>query len=210
MKNSIRVPLVGAFVALLAVGTSATAGNGQFSHSAQATVEDLAVCYARGTDALGRAVTAVISGADPEDMVNIGIAEFDEALALYRKCFSKDFTFKLEFVPGVPVVTVPNPAGGAGQDGPLQWANFVNNAFRTPGYINTQHHMGSISSEIHGNTAHMVSYLIATHAHGPADPAPNTGVTVVGGIYTDEVVKEHGRWVILERTLLITSNVTIP
>jgi hypothetical protein len=216
MKNWIRAPFIGAFVALLAMSTGAIARhqeNGHFPQTdlaAQAQIEDLAVCYARGTDTLGRAVNAVISGADPEDTVNIGDPEFDAALALYRQCFSEDFSFSLEFVAGSPILTVPNPAGGGGQDGALQWANFVNNAFRGPGYINTQHHMGSISSEIHGHSADMVSYLIATHSHGAADPAPNTGVSIVGGTYTDEVVFEKGRWVILQRTLLITSQVTNP
>ena len=207
MKTISRLPLVGALVMLLFLGTNATAGNGNFSHSAQAEVEDLAVCYARGTDAIGRAVGATSVPADQEDDVNISDPDFAAGLALYRKCLSKDFSFKLEIVPGEPIAEVPNPNNGPGQDGPLQWANFVNNTFRASGYTNTQHHMGSISSEVHGNRAHMVSYLIATHRVGDY---PGSSVDVVGGTYTDEVVRENGRWVILQRTLLLTSSVTTP
>ena len=162
MSRLLLVPLV----LTISAAAAAKDGNGYAvaSASQQAKVEDLAVCYARGTDTLGSAVNAVISNpADPEDPVNIGDPDFDAALALYRACFSKNFSFTLAF-DGVPVLTVPTP-GSSPTDSALQWANFVNNAFRGPGFRNTQHHMGSISSEINGKTAHMVSYLIATHAY---------------------------------------------
>jgi hypothetical protein len=175
--------------------------------SAQEQVEDLAVCYARGTDAIGSAVDAEITAADDlQSTVNLDDPQFALGLSLYRQCFSKHFSFTLAF-DGVPVLTVP-AAVTSDTDAPLQWANFVNNAFRGPGYVNTQHHMGSISSSIHGRTAEMVSYLIATHAYGPSSAL--TGVQVVGGTYTDEVVKERGRWVIRNRTLNITSSVNVP
>ena len=70
-----------------------------------------------------------------------------------------------------------------------------------PRFKNTQHRMGSISNKIRGSRGRIVSYLIATHAY--ADPI--LGVRVVGGTYTDRVVREGGRWVILRRTLAITS-----
>lgn len=176
----------------------------------QAAVEDLAVCYARGTDLLGRAVNAVVTGPDPEDPVNIGNPEFDAALALYRSCFSKDFAFSLE-IDGDFVLTVPEPATRTDRtDGALQWANFVNNAFRGPGYKTTQHHMGSISSKIRGRHARMVSYLIAYHVFGPASDGTEGSVRVVGGTYTDKVVRERGRWRIKHRTLNITSDLVTP
>ena len=107
---------------------------------------------------------------------------------------------------GVDALTVPDPATRTKDtDAALQWANFVNNAFRGPGYKNTQHHMGSISSEIRGNSAQVVSYLIATHTYGPEGAQPEGSTAVVGGTYTDEVVREQGRWVIKRRTLNITS-----
>ena len=212
MKKIIRLGIgaLAAVLALLVVSTSAAAHNAGIGRSLQhqidqTAIEDLAVCYARGTDTLGRAVTAVIS-TGWEDTVNIGNAEFDAALALYRQCFSKDFSFDLEIPPFGVVVTRPDLAQG--NDGALQWANFVNDTFRGSGYVNTQHHMGSISSEVHGKTGHMVSYLIATH--GLDSGFPPARVDIVGGTYTDEVVWEEGRWVILKRTLLLTSNVPAP
>ena len=194
---------------MLLVFNSAMADNdhGRNAANQQDEVEDLAVCYARGTDTLGRAVTAVAT-ADLDSTVNIGNPDFDAALALYRKCFSSNFSFTLEFN-GVPALTVPDPATRTSStDGALQWANFVNNAFRGPGYQSTQHHMGSISSELRGNRAQMVSYLIATHSFGPT--STETGVSVVGGTYTDQVVRKRGRWVIDQRTLNITSSVITP
>jgi hypothetical protein len=182
-------------------------GNGAESSRHQAAVEDLPVCYARGTDTLGRAVNAVNTLGDLDSTINIGDPDFDAALALYRKCFSKDFAFTLQF-DGVPVLTVPDPSTRTDQtDAALQWANFVNNAFRAPGYRSTQHHMGSISSEIHGNTANVVSYLIATHVFGPTGDQPEGSTSVVGGTYTDKSVKIKGKWVIKDRTLNITSSV---
>ncbi len=173
----------------------------------QDEVEDLAVCYAYGTDALGSAVNALIEP-NLDSTLNLSDPQFAKGLRFYRKCFAKQFSFTLEF-DGVPLLTVPDPATRtASTDAALQWANFVNNAFRGPGYRNTQHHMGSISSKIHGNNASMISYLIATHAFGPT--STQTGVNVVGGTYTDAVVRKNGRWLILNRTLNITSSVVTP
>ena len=173
----------------------------------QDEVEDLAVCYAYGTDALGTAVNAAIQS-DLGSRANTSDPQFARGLSFYRKCFSRRFSFTLEF-DGVPALTVPDPATrNSSTDAPLEWANFVNNAFRGPGYRNTQHHMGSIFSEINGNNATMVSYLIATHAFGPN--STQTGVSVVGGTYTDRVVKKNGKWQILNRTLNITSSVVTP
>lgn len=178
-----------------------------FSHRQQAEVEDLVVCYARGTDLLGSAVNAVHTAGDLDTTINTSDPVFAEALALYRRCFSSNFSFTLQF-DGVPVLTVPDPASRTPTtDAALQWANFVNNAFRAPGYKSTQHHMGSISSELRGQQAHVVSYLIATHAFGPNGNEPEGSVSVVGGTYTDRAVRERGQWVIDQRTLNITSSV---
>lgn len=170
----------------------------------QDEVEDLAVCYAYGTDALGTAVNAVVD-TNLDSTVNLADPQFAKGLAFYRKCFAKQFSFTLEF-DGAFVLTVPDPATRtASTDAALQWANFVNNAFRGPGYRNTQHHMGSISSEIRGNNASMTSYLIATHAF-----SNQSGVNVVGGTYKDDVIRKNGQWLILHRTLNITSSVVTP
>jgi hypothetical protein len=197
-------PMLG--VALVFLSSPALAA-AKASVSQQAEVEKLVVCYARGTDALGSATDAVIA-ADLDSTVNVSDPKFQEALGFYRKCFAREFSFTLAF-DGVPVLTVPDPASRTPEtDAALQWANFVNNAFRAPGYVNTQHHMGTIASEITGNAASVVSYLIATHSYGPT--STETGVNVVGGTYTDEVVKQRGAWLIRQRTLNITSSVNIP
>jgi hypothetical protein len=198
------------FVSMLGLASlvfaSAVSAEG-FSHGQQAEVEDLVVCYARGTDLLGGAVNAVHTAGDLDTTINTSDPVFANALALYRRCFSKNFSFTLAF-DGVPVLTVPDPATRTPEtDAALQWANFVNNAFRAPGYKSTQHHMGSISSELRGQQAQVVSYLIATHVFGPNGNEPEGSVSVVGGTYTDGVVRERGRWVIDQRTLNITSSV---
>ncbi len=174
---------------------------------AQDRVEDLAVCYARGTDAIGSAVGAI--GDQPLDStVNLADPDFARGLAFYRRCFDRGFSFTLLFN-GEPALTVPDPATRTKEtDAALQWANFVNNAFRAPGYVNTQHHMGSISSTVRGNRATMTSYLIATHVFGPT--SANTGVNIVNGTYDDRVVRRQGRWLIAERHLDILSSVLVP
>ena len=177
---------------------------------AQDQVEDLIVCYANGTDAIGLAVNAV--GGQPLDStLNMSDPQFVLGLQYYQRCFTDDFKFILG------ATTVPNPANPLPHASPaLQWANFVNNAFRGPQYINTQHHMGSIRSEVHGNSAVANSYLIATHRYGPNSPISpitglrRTGVNVVGGNYTDDDVRVNGEWRIRTRTLVITSSVQIP
>ena len=200
---------VGATLVLLACAVPIANAGPKPSVAQQAAVEDLAVCYARGTDALGGAVDAVLSNPlDPEDPINIGNPRFDRGLAFYRACFSKGFAFTLE-IDSAFVLTVPDPATRTPEtDAALQWANFVNNAFRGPGYKSTQHHMGSISSKVRGKRARMVSYLIANHVFGPTSDGPEGSVRVVGGTYTDKVVRERGRWRIKHRTLNITSDVT--
>lgn len=204
--------LVLALAAGLALSAGeARAGGGKAddrgSAAARSQIEDLVVCYARGTDALGRAVNA-IGGQPLDSTVNLADPGFAEGLAYYRRCFADDFSFTLK-VDGVPTVTVPDPATVTPDtDAALQWANFVNNAFRGPGYQSTQHHMGSISTQARGNRGSAVSYLIALHVYGPT--SDRSGVNMVGGTYTDEVVRRRGVWQIGKRTLDITSSVDLP
>ncbi len=206
--RTIRPALLAA--TLLGAALPALAGHGERSLVQRAAVEDLVVCYARGTDAIGTAVNAVNTGGNLDSTINVGDPQFDAGLAIYRKCFSKNVSITLAF-DGVPALTVPDPATRTpNTDAALQWANFVNNAFRGPGYKATQHHMGSVSSTVHGNRAEVVSYLIATHTFGPDGDQPEGSVAVVGGTYTDQDVREHGRWVIGQRTLNITSSVITP
>lgn len=205
-----RGALAGVLLMVLTCGSAPVAiadSAGKAHSAARDQIEDLVVCYARGTDALGRAVNAV--GEQPLDStLNLADPDFAEGLRHYRRCFAKDFSFTLK-VNGVPTVTVPDPATVTKDtDAALQWANFVNNAFRGPGYQSTMHHMGSISSEARGNRGSAVSYLIALHIYGPT--SGKTGVNMVSGVYTDEVVRQRGVWLIRKRTLDITSNVDIP
>ena len=169
-------------------------------------VEALPVCYARGVDTIGQAVTAPTSQ-DLNSTAALSDPKFKEALEHFRRCFAPDFAFTLSNR-GVAGRTVPDPATRTPQtDAALQWANYVNNAFRGPAYVYTQHHMGSIHSEISGDKGKVQSYLIATHVFGPA--SKRTGVSVVYGTYTDEVVKVKGRWMISKRTLDTISSVPI-
>lgn len=208
-----RLPVILVLSAFLVfLGMQATAGDrkGARQHpgaSAQDQVEDLAVCYAMGTDAIGRAVNALGDQA-LDSRLNLSDPDFAEGLAHYRRCFDASFSFTLAFE-GVDALTVPDPdTRTRNTDAALEWANFVNNAFRGPGYRNTQHHMGSVYSEVHGGRAKMRSYLIATHAFG--ESSGSTGVNVVGGTYTDNVVRRRGEWLIAKRHLNITSSVLVP
>lgn len=209
MNTTLKIIVATTFVLLLAVQPSLARdfrGHNP-GQSAQDQIEDLPVCYAYGTDALGSAVNA--TGGQPLDStLNLDDPQFAEGLAFYRKCFAKGFSFTLQFG-GVTLLTVPDPETRTEDtDAALEWANFVNNAFREPGYINTQHHMGSISSSSQGNTGNAKAYLIATHSYGPNSSL--TGVQVVGGTYTDDVIREKGTWLIETRTLNITSNIHTP
>ena len=169
--------------------------------------EQLVVCYALGTDALGRAVDAV--GGQPLDSrMNVENPDFAEGLAHYRRCFAGEFSFTLLY-DGVPALTVPDPATRTeNTDAALQWANYVNNSFREAGYRNTQHHMGSVTVSLNGSSGGVQSYLIATHTYD--DAASATGALVIGGTYVDDVTRERDRWLIRARSLDITSSLHIP
>lgn len=203
VRTVATVVCVGAFVA----ASPGLRAAGAEDAAARMEIQDLPVCYALGTDAIGRAVTAP-SGSDLDSTAAMADLNFREGLAHYRRCFAPSFTFTLSNR-GVAGPKVPNPATRTPKtDAALQWANFVNRAFRGPGYVYTQHHMGSISSEVRGNEGTIVSYVIATHAYGPDSKA--TGVSVVYGTYTDKVVKVDGKWLIAERTLDTWSGAQIP
>ena len=186
--------------------TSAGRAAGQDT-DAHVAMRDLPVCYANGTDAIGRAVTAP-SNPDLDSTTAMVDPNFKEGLAHYRRCFAPTFAFTLSNR-GVAGQVVPNPATRTPKtDAALQWANYVNNAFRGSGYIYTQHHMGSISSEVRGDEGTVVAYLIATHVFGPK--SKRTGVSVVYGTYTDRVVRINGKWLIAERTLDTFSSIPVP
>jgi len=175
--------------------------------SAQDQAEDLPVCYARGVDAIGRAAAAPVNP-DLDSTTALVDPNFKEGLEHFRRCFAPNFSFTLSNR-GVVSRVVPDPAKRTTKtDAAVQWANFVNNTFRGAGYVYTQHHMGSIASEIHGNEGTVSSYLIATHVAGPT--SKRTGVSVTYGTYTDKVARINGRWLITHRTLDTIAGAGIP
>lgn len=184
-------------------------------------IRALGTCYARGADAIGSAIhkPPVADHNTPDGGED---ESFTEGLGHFRECFADGFTFNI--VSGGNVIPweslIPNHA--AGNDPALQWANYVNNAFRgdwdcpAEGPCNknqygaTQHHLGSIVVSVDGDTAFLESYLIATHTYHPKEAGGRTGVGVTYGTYQNEVVRERGRWMLQKRDLILTSGVAIP
>jgi len=165
-------------------------------------IESLPVAYAYATDCLGQAVETL--GDQPlESTFNIDNLFFAKGLSLYRKIFSKEFSFEL-VVEGRQIEMVPDPKNlKETKDAVLVWTNYVNNAFRKGLYKSTQHHIGSITSSIEENSAVVQSYLIATHVY--SDAAPDIGVSMSWGTYTDQVILENGSWLIKNRRLDVIS-----
>ena len=165
-------------------------------------IESLPVAYAYATDCLGQAVETL--GDQPlESTFNIDNQFFAKGLSLYRKIFSKEFSFEL-VVEGRQIEMVPDPKNlKETKDAVLVWTNYVNNAFRKGLYKSTQHHIGSITSSIEENSAVVQSYLIATHVY--SDAAPDIGVSMSWGTYTDQVILENGSWLIKNRRLDVIS-----
>ena len=169
--------------------------------------EDLPVCYARGTDSIARATTPAVGPANLDSTAGLADPNFKLGYEFYKQCFTKDFSFTASSR-GVVSRTVPDPSTRTPQtDAALQWANYVNNAFRGPGYNYTQHLMGSISAHVTGDKAVDQNYLVATHFFGPA--SGRKGANVVYGTYTDEDVKVSGKWRIRHRTLDSMASVLI-
>ncbi len=141
----------------------------------EAEIAKLPVCYALGTDAIGRGDVA-------------------QGKAIYVPCFTGDAVLSVYF-PGSPFNGPPSFS----TVGTSSWGDFVSNTFTANGYTATQHLMGSIDVHVDGSHATMTSYLHATHvlADGTID--------VANGTYEDEVVRQNGDWKIKSRTLkLIT------
>jgi hypothetical protein len=107
---------------------SATQPNAEFE------IQQLASCYALGTDAIGR-------------------GNLLEGKNIYQKCFTQD-----------AVLTAIFPDGASEtRYGTNSWADFVYSVFQGNGYQLTQHLMGTINISVQGNQATMTSYLHATH-----------------------------------------------
>ncbi len=110
-------------------------------------IRKLTLCYAHGTDAIGRGDVAV-------------------GKAIYQPCFTKDATFSVVFPNGQQEKRTGSDA----------WADFVATVFQGAGYTSTQHLLGTISIEVQDKNATMSTYLHATHVlpNGSMDIANGT------------------------------------
>lgn len=144
---------------------------------AELEIEKLAVCYALGTDAIGR-------------------GDVEEGKEIYDGCFTENAEISVFFpTPENDFTREPDVT----QVGTDDWADFVASVFQTSGYTATQHLLGTINIDVNGDSARMTSYLHATHKRS------ETSIDVANGTYEDEVVRQNGQWRIQRRVLkLIT------
>lgn len=204
----------------------------RLSANTQDVLKGLGSCYAVGTDLIGSAIhkppvadhNTPDGGEDPN---------FTAAVKMYKKCFSKNFRFNIILSSGAVIPwesLIPNHAAG---NAPwLQWANFVNNAFRgsldswdcptpeacnTNRYESTQHQLGTMMASVNRDgTGFLQSYLTATHTFhiGPdgksLEENGSTGFSVAYGTYQNEMVKENRRWKIKERNLVLRRGMQVP
>jgi len=182
--------LVAAF-ALLLGGVRPAAAQAQRPSDKEA-IEDLMLCYGRGTDAIGNSTT----NADP-----LGTGE-----AIYAGCFTKDAVFRVWF-PGTPFTSLafPDPTIDPPDDtiaGSDNWAIFVNGVFRSSGYTFTQHILTNMVVDVHGNGGTLIALLNASHVVQTKHVV--TCIRVANGTYSLEVVKTSDGWRIksLDLTLI--------
>ncbi len=97
-------------------------------------IQNLTVCYALGTDAIGR-------------------GNIQQGKDIYRDCFTENAEIIAIFPNG-------NSETRVGTDA---WADFVYSVFQGNGYTATQHLIGTVNIQVQGNNATMSSYLHATH-----------------------------------------------
>ncbi|MBD2300788.1 nuclear transport factor 2 family protein [Nostoc sp. FACHB-87] len=102
--------------------------------NAESEIESLSVCYALGTDAIGR-------------------GDLPEGKKIYQKCFTSDAEITAIFPDDTSVTKYGTNA----------WADFVYSVFQGNGYTATQHLLGTFDIDVKNNTATMSSYLHATH-----------------------------------------------
>ena len=113
----------------------------------EADIRKLTLCYAHGTDAIGR-------------------GDVEAGRAIYQLCFTKDATLSAAFPNGQEEKRTGSDA----------WADFVASVFQGAGYTSTQHLIGNISIEVQDKSATMSTYLHATHVlpNGSMDIANGT------------------------------------
>jgi SnoaL-like domain len=168
-----------ALIAAVAAATSMMLGarpvdatSTNFFHDDEAEIAKLPVCYARGTDAIGRGNLA-------------------QGKAIYSTCFTSNAVLSLYAV-GAPTNGAPTYTSGVNA-----WANFARDTFTGSGYVATQHLMANIDVHVDDNGVHgtVTSYLHATHV------LPDGTIDVANGTYEDEVIRQNGTWKIKNRTL---------
>lgn len=145
-RRSVLIALLAAFLLNWSPGPSVAAEPTSWLRD-KADIRRLTICYAHGTDAIGRGDVAA-------------------GKAIYQPCFTKDATFSVVF---------PNGQGEK-RTGSDAWADFVATVFQGAGYTNTQHLIGTISIEVQDKSATMSTYLHATHVlpNGSIDVANGT------------------------------------
>ncbi|MBD2214723.1 nuclear transport factor 2 family protein [Calothrix sp. FACHB-156] len=125
-------------IAVIATVLVLLGGTFQFAFAsqpnAQLDIEKLTVCYALGTDAIGR-------------------GDLQGGKNIYPDCFTPNATITAVFPNGDTQTYIGTNA----------WADFVYAVFQGNGYVATQHLIGTININVNGNNATMTSYLHATH-----------------------------------------------
>ncbi len=145
-RSIVLTVLITAFLLSWSSGPSAAAEQAGRLQD-EADIRKLTICYARGTDAIGRGDVAA-------------------GRAIYQPCFTKDATFSVVFPNGQIEERIGSDA----------WADFVTTVFQGAGYTNTQHLIGTITIEAQDKSATMSTYLHATHVlpNGSIDVANGT------------------------------------
>ena len=145
-RRSVLTVLIAAIVLSWPLGLSVAAEPTSRLQN-EADIRKLTLCYAHGTDAIGRGDVAA-------------------GRAIYQPCFTKDATFSVVFPNGQQEERVGSDA----------WADFVATVFQGAGYTSTQHLLGTISIEVQDKSATMSTYLHATHVlpNGSMDIANGT------------------------------------
>ncbi len=145
-KRVVLISLIAALLPSLPPGPS-LAGESTCRLQDEGDIHKLTVCYAHGTDAIGRGEGAT-------------------GRAIYQPCFTKDATFSVVFPNGQIEERTGSDA----------WADFVTTVFQSAGYISTQHLIGTVSIEVQDKRARMSTYLYATHvlSNGSIDIANGT------------------------------------
>lgn len=179
LSSRAKLALGVAFAAGLSISSGGAPSDAASNHSDvedEMEIQRLAVCYARGTDAIGR-------------------GDYDGGKNIYQGCFTNDVEVWV-YAPGADF----NGAPDLTVTGVAAWADFIDTVFEGNGYTFTQHLAGSIDVDVTGNNhASMTSYMHATHG------LPDGTIDVSNSTYINDVVRRHGHWKIKRLTLKLYS-----